>query len=74
MPISTTLHVEEWVSALVPHPDQAYVEYLIRGMQKGFRIGFEWGKPLESAKSNLSLSVFKPEVISSYIVAELDKG
>ena len=53
--------------------DRAYVDYLVSGMQKGFRIGFEWGKPLKSVKSNLLSSALKPDAISSYIATELDK-
>ena len=34
------LVAEEWEEALRRHPDREFVEYLVRGIRQGFRIGF----------------------------------
>lgn len=38
--VNTPLQVSEWERALANHPDRQFVEYLLRGMREGFRIGY----------------------------------
>ena len=46
--IATPLVVAEWEAALTTHPDQVYVQYLLRGLRNGFRIGFDRAHRLRS--------------------------
>ena len=42
--ISTPLKVEEWERALVGHPDEDLVGYVLSGIRGGFRVGFDYSK------------------------------
>ena len=58
----------------MPHPDRAYATYVVRGLREGFRIGFQWGAPLRSARANMPSTRLRPTVIADYIAKELGKG
>ena len=45
--------VEEWEAALTTHPDQVYVQLLLRGLRRGFRIGFDRANQLRSVPKNM---------------------
>ena len=51
--VHTLLHVEAWTTALHYHPNQWFVSFLVSGLCKGFRIGFNWELKLASAAWNL---------------------
>ena len=72
--IETPLVVETWDTALQSHPDQALVRYILRGLQQGFRIGFNRAHPLRSARANMDSARHHPEVISDYLSKELAQG
>ena len=72
--VSTPLEVEAWEVALAAHPDRAYARYICWGLREGFRIGFQHGRPLESATVNMPSTGLRPEAISSYIEGEQAKG
>ncbi len=46
----------------------------IRGLYEGFRTGFQWGTPLESAASNMLSTRLRPDLIEEYISKESGKG
>ena len=56
------------------HPDRAYVRFLLSGIEKGFRIGFNYTNPLQSASSNMHSAVGHPEVVQSYLETVCAKG
>ena len=72
--VTTPLDADIWEAALVPHPDRAYATYVVRGLREGFRIGFQWGAPLRSARANMPSTRLRPTVIADYIAKELGKG
>ena len=39
--VFTPLKLEHWESLLTSHPDKEYVNYLLKGIREGFRIGFK---------------------------------
>ena len=43
--IQSPIVADAWAVHLAGHPDQAYVGYLVQGLQEGFRIGFQYGHP-----------------------------
>ena len=69
---STPLKLCQWSHELADHPDKAYVQYLLQGIERGFRIGFNRAQPLHSASSNMPTR--NPEVIYDYIDRELSLG
>ena len=66
--IATPLVVAEWEAALTTHPDQVYVQYLLRGLRNGFRIGFDRAHRLRSVQKNMQSMRDNPEVVSQYPV------
>ena len=49
LPQHSPLRVKAWSQALASHPDLYYVTYLLEGIAKGFRIGFNRSHSLCSA-------------------------
>ncbi len=74
LPIVTPLQPVAWAHYLQDHPDQAFVDYLLAGMQFGFRIGFDPASKLRSAKSNIFSAEKHPEVIQKYLDTEGSLG
>ena len=69
------LHLPEWSAALRSHPDTLFVGYILEGIQKGFRVGFDYkGQPTKSTYTNLPTARDHPENISNYLAAECSKG
>jgi len=70
--LSTPLCYTAWEHALQEHPDQQLVQYILRGISGGFRIGFnKQSVDLESSKSNMLSAEEHPQVVSSYIETEV---
>ena len=74
MPVSTPLVVDAWVEALKTHPDKAFARYVCEGLRHGFRVGFSYSLPLQSATANMESARHHPQVISAYIRKELSLG
>lgn len=72
--VFTPLCLEHWQSLLARHPDKEYVQYILKGIQEGFRIGFENSLSLSSARKNMHSAMDNPKVVSDYIEAELLRG
>ena len=52
--ITTPLRLEAWEQALSTHPDRRFVEFLFRGIAKGFRIGYDYRHHFcKPARSNM---------------------
>ena len=73
--VTTPLVVEEWKKRLREHPDREFAEYILQGLQEGFRLGFRHaGSEPVSASSNMQSASQKPEVIDSYLKKEVELG
>lgn len=68
--VKTPLKVAAWGKALESHPDQIFAEFLITGMQEGFRIGFDRRQELRSAKRNMKSANDNPLVVEEYFQKE----
>lgn len=68
----TPLVLSQWKQALRNHPDGVFVDYILRGIEHGFRIGFDRQCHLRSATSNMTTR--NPEVISDYLEREVSLG
>ena len=66
------VHWEVWDQRLASHPDQRFRRYIVEGIKRGFRIGFDYSqrRPLRSAKWNMSSVRYYLEVIADYLVVE----
>lgn len=74
MEVSTPLQPDAWAEALIGHPDQALARYIVNGLRRGFRIGFQRGSPLRSSHHNMESTRLHPEVIDDYIRKECSLG
>ena len=57
----------EWQTHLRDHPDQQFADYVVLGLQDGFRIGFDHASPLRAAKRNIPSAAKHPNMVDAYI-------
>ena len=72
--LASPLRLEAWRRALEDIPDRAFCDFLLRGISRGFRIGFTTGGPLKPATRNLTSALDNPEVITAYLDREVMLG
>ncbi len=63
-----------WARRLAWHPDAEFADYVLSGLQQGFRIGFAYSNPLSPATRNMRSAYDHPEVIDEYIAHESRAG
>ena len=68
--VNTPLRADAWALALHPHPDHAFVSYLVEGIRHGFHVGLGGTVSLRSAKRNMGSAVQNAEVVSEYLAKE----
>ena len=71
-PFIPFLKSDQWRCELADHPDRAYVDYLLRGISQGFRIGYNRSHILQPSRANLPSG--NPEVIVDYLKREVALG
>ena len=70
--VVTPLQLGEWQSVLSNYPDQKFAAFILRGIEYGFRIGFNPQLvTLQSARGNMSSAAEQVEVIDKYLREEL---
>lgn len=73
--IRTPLQAEAWQRMLAEHPDRELVEWMVRGIQQGFRVGFQQDPGvLKHTRQNLSSVRQHPEVVQEYLDKEQKMG
>jgi len=73
--IVTPLVPSTWSYFLSTHPSQTLVEFFIRGLSQGFRIGLNnTSIKLRSAKKNMNSSLDHPLVVQEYLRKEVVEG
>lgn len=69
--IQTPLKLEAWQELLKWHPDQEFADYILRGIEFGFRIGFNSQRvSLKSRGKNMHSTREHPQVVSKYLEEE----
>ena len=63
-----------WRENLRDHPDPRFVSYLLCGIQHGFRVGFDYSRPLLSAQRHMLSADLHPGVVDQYVDGEVAKG
>ena len=66
--------MERWAALLDTHPDRDFVAYILNGISKGFRIGYDYSNKARRATSNLLSASQNPEVVARYIQEEVSLG
>ncbi len=73
--VNTPLRSEAWERRLKDHPDRTFQRYLVKGMTRGFRIGFSYSQAkCVSATQNMASVTEHPEVVKSYLQKEFEAG
>ena len=69
--IVTPVKLETWQTKLAGHPDQRFAHYILAGLQRGFRIGFNHGSAsLRQGEGNMKGD--NPQAVADYLKAELE--
>lgn len=66
------LNTAQWSKLLKDHPDKHYSQYILKGIQEGFRIGFNRHHQCQPATANLSSQV--PHIIQEHLQKEVHLG
>ena len=73
--ITTPLDLSKWQSELQGHPDPTYAEFITRGIQYGFRIGFNYSlQNLKPCRKNLRSATKHLSVVDAYLRNEFSKN
>ncbi len=72
--IVTPLCWEVWDSKLAQHPDQRFRHYIVEGIKGGFRLGFDYSRPLRGATRNMASVQKYPQAIRDYLAEECAAG
>ena len=67
--VHTPLVLQEWIRELAVHPDQQFSQYILEGIQKGFRIGFNRSHILNSEATNFHCN--NPQNVTEYLLREV---
>jgi len=73
-PIISPLQTHRWAELLCTHPDQSFADYILRGLEQGFNVGFKRGGRLQSCKKNMLSALEHPEVVQKYLQEECQMG
>ena len=66
---------EAWRAALADHLDKSYVDYILRGITEGFRIGFNYSHhTCRPSHGNMLSTLENPDVVDDYLQKELRDG
>ena len=69
------LRLEAWSHCLSSHPDSEYVSYILRGLEQGFRIGFDYGRfGCRRARRNMLSARQNASVVDEYLREEESLG
>ena len=73
--VNSTLVASEWEAVLASYPDREFAAFVVRGIQEGFRIGFDYRRQSgRKASRNMRSAGENPEPIDRYVQAELQAG
>ena len=76
MKIMTPLLRSAWEGALRQLPDRDFTEYIVNGLQRGFRVGFDHSRrsELRATGRNMGSAYEHQEVVSEYVANEREHG
>ena len=73
--VTTPLKALAWSIYLQTYPDQELVQFFLKGITQGFRIGFNYhSQQLKSSKKNLEGALSHPDVVQHYLRTEVNMG
>ena len=73
--VITPLKAPAWSIYLQTHRDQELVQFFLKGITQGFRIGFNYhSQQLKPSKKNLEGALSHPDVVQDYLRTEINMG
>ena len=69
-----TARLQMWVALLDNHPDQRLKKFILKGLEEGFHIGYDWEHRRKAATHNLLSCIEHPDVVQEYIQKECSLG
>ena len=73
--IVTSLILKTWEAELASHPKPQFLDFILQGIQKGFRIGFEARNiQIKSCTANMKSAQDHPIVVQDYLAHEEAAG
>ena len=73
--VTSPLQLEFWRGQLAGHPDNDFAEFIVRGIEHGFRIGLDRSRTtLKPRRSNMVSAKEQPQVVQQYLEAEVEAG
>ena len=73
--IATPLIAPAWTRMLKGHPDTVFANYILSGIESGFRIGFKHSnRTLKPARKNMKSTDEHPEVVDAYLQIEVSRN
>ena len=72
--VSTPLSLQAWRQKLSKHPDVDYAQYILNGIEHGFRIGVQERGFFKSANRNMQSATQNPQVIEDYLNKQVAEG
>ena len=68
------LNVAQFTLDLAEHPDRQAVNYVLEGLEHGFRLGFQPARRLRGAKRNKPSAFQNPHIIDEYLANEVARS
>ncbi len=73
--VETPLEWQAWKEDLESHPDRAWVEWIVKGIQSGFRVGHDQGRVVLKEKRGVMYEGSQHrEIIGKYLREEVSAG
>ena len=73
--ITSPLQLKSWQTLLKSHSDTQFAEYILSGIQSGFRVGFSYDRcNLKARNRNMLSASQNSAVLNAYISKELEQG
>ena len=65
--VNTPLRLQSWQRHIRSHPDKNFIDYILRGIEGGFRIGRDSTCHVNSATKNKQSAQDNPNTIEKYL-------
>ena len=72
--VLTPLNHTLWKKALLHHPDRCLCTYLLEGISRGFRLGFDYNQQLTPTVRNMQSALKNPQPVLEYLNNEVENG
>ena len=73
--VESPLDWQEWDHCLAAHPDQQFRHYIVEGIRRGFRVGFDARQgDIRSSSNNMLSAREHPEIVNEYLARECGAG